>query len=82
MSNQSQYFNVVVWLNRTSQFDEAKADLLSIAQQKPFESFDDRSSVRFIWGFGVASEAETFATELDHLPNRFGAIVMVQNPLS
>jgi hypothetical protein len=82
MSYQPQVFNVVVWLNRTSQFDEAKTELLSIAQQKPFESFDDGSSVRFIWGFCAAPEAETFAAVFDHLPNRFGAIVMVQNPLS
>lgn len=59
------------------QFDAAKVELFSIAQQPPVESFNDGDSVRFRWGFATPSEAKTLGAALAHLPEKFGAMVAV-----
>jgi hypothetical protein len=74
-SSTRNYF-VVVFVKKTQQFENAVAELMSIANQ-PCELYDDGDSGVFRFGFETKSEAEGLQLELEHLPKKYGSIVML-----
>jgi hypothetical protein len=74
-SSTRNYF-VVVLLKKAQQFDNAAAELMSIANQ-PCELYDDGDSGVFRFGFETKSEAEGLQLELEHFPKKYGSIVML-----
>ena len=51
-------FVVVVFLKKAERFENAKAELFSIARNHLYELYEQGDSVVFSFGFGTRSEAE------------------------
>ena len=57
-------FSVVVWIKKTDEFATTKRELLSMAEEEPYESGEYDGSVDFHWGFSEQTPAEEFAASL------------------
>jgi hypothetical protein len=68
-------------VKKAEQFEKAAAELTSTAN-RPCELYDDGNSGVFRFSFETQSEAEALHLKLAHFPEKYGSILLLQNPLA
>jgi len=69
-------FTVVVWLQKTGEYDSIRDRLLELATDDPYESTERHGMVDFHWGFDQESQADELANAFRELVERPEVVVL------